>query len=135
MAQIPRDRFILSALQALPADRKQNGLRYADLAKCFAVHFGDDCQLPSALDQLIREGKVIAIKLEREEGSAGRVIGCEEFLSFPDPNVNEKNPMLYRSDILPAFIHPLRKRWRSMQQIRNCEMRNALRGSGTQRDR
>jgi hypothetical protein len=110
MRELSPEEFVLRAVQVLPSDGSEHaGLRKRDLDTPFRLHFGAGGDLDEILNALITEGKIIAIHLtwtqrpkKVEWEWRPKPLEVQRLSSFPDPDINDSDPILYLRNNVPA---------------------------------
>lgn len=93
------------------------GIRTDVLRKPFTRYFGSELNFDETLDSLIKEKVVVAVHLVwGGETDRRRPTEVERLQSFPDPSVEDTNPILYLPQTIPK---PLKARLNRTEEILN----------------
>lgn len=110
MTGLSEKEFVLRAVERVPnTDSRHVGLRLSVLRSLFAAHFADTADLPDLLDEMIRDGELVAAQLTWTEKPASvnsyywkaKVDQVARLRSFPDAVIVEENPILYLAGRFP----------------------------------
>lgn len=113
MTSLTQEAFVLKAIERLPSKGSHHlSIRRGELLPVFRRHFGAEAPLDSVLDCLIREKKIVAARLvwaERPKDCSyynwkSTIQEVARLDSFPDPIIEETDPILYLPDRVPRKL-------------------------------